>query len=143
MSSVASSRVVRNASPLVAAWAGHKLGTAFREPFTALGVMKNGKLAGAVIFNDYDARNVEMTMVGPHAFTKDVVRELFSYAFDELGCLRISVTIPEKNLENCKKALRWGWIPEGRKRDYYAVNEHAVIFGMTRDECRFLRRSNA
>jgi hypothetical protein len=131
--------LVRNASPLVAAWAGHRLGTTFKEPYHALGVMKNGRLAGAVIFNDYEARNVEMTLVGPNAFTRGVAREIFGYAFNELDCLRITVTIPEKHTGTCMKALRWGWIPEGRKRDYYGANEHAIIFGMLKDECRFLR----
>lgn len=140
MSLAVSSRIVRGLKAQVLEWAGHSLGTAFREPCEAFGVVnKDGLLVGAIIWNDFDARNVEMTVVGPFAWTKSVVRETFTYAFNELGCLRISVTIPEKNLGNCEKALRWGWIPEGRKRDYYAVNEHAIIFGMTRDECRFLR----
>src|SRR5689334_22746584 len=85
------SSVVRNARELVGAWAGHRLGTVFKEPYHALGVMKDGKLAGAVIFNDYDARNVEMTVYGPNAFTRGTAREIFGYAFNELDCLRISL----------------------------------------------------
>jgi RimJ/RimL family protein N-acetyltransferase len=134
-----SSRLVRNASPLVAAWAGHRLNTSFREPYLALGVLDSkDRLVGAVIYNDYDACNVEMTAVGPQAFRRHVAREIFSVAFDELKCRRISLTIPAKNTETLKRARKWGWVVEGTKRHYYD-DDDAVILGMTRDECRFLR----
>lgn len=139
MSMAASSRLVRNAKDLVLAWASYRLGSTFREPCIALGVLNRaGLLVGAVIYNDFDARNIELTAVGPFAFRKDVAREIFAVAFIENDCRRISLTVPEKHIETIDKALRWGWKPEGIKRDYYD-DDNAVILGMTRDECRFLK----
>jgi hypothetical protein len=34
--------------------------------------------------------------------------------------------------------MRWGFKIEGRKREYYD-DDNAIILGMTRAECRFLR----
>jgi len=123
----------------VKAWASHKLGTYFREPCVALGLVNRaGRLVGAVIFNDYEHRNVEMTMIGgPGIFFKGMAREVFGYAFDELGCNRISITIPERDHAKIKQARRWGWEIEGRKRCYYD-EDNAIILGMVRAECRFL-----
>jgi len=133
----ASSRVIRNAHQEVLAWAGHRLGTTFREPCIAIGVMdKDGHLAGAVVFNDHGLRNVEMSMVG--RFHLQAVREVFAYAFNELGCRRISVTIRARNRDMLRLAHKWGWVTEGVKRNYYD-NDDAIILGMLREACRFLR----
>jgi hypothetical protein len=139
MSPAACSRLLIDAKTEVLAWASHRLGATFREPCFAVGILNSkGRLAGAVIVNDYDARNIEMTMVGPGAFRLHAVRAIFAYAFDELKCRRISVTVPEKNIGTIRLAQKCGWVIEGRKRDYYD-NDHAIILGMTRDECRFLK----
>ena len=138
------SRVIRYASEEVKAWAGLKLNTTFREPATALGLLDGqGHLAGAIIFNDYDAANVEMTPILPKGFVgRGMLREIFSYAFDELGVSRVSMTIAETEPEVIRQALRWGWQIEGRKRCYFGPGEHAIILGMLRDECRFLRAAS-
>lgn len=139
MSTAVFSRLVRNAKDEVLAWASHRLGTTFREPCAALGVLnREGRLIGAVIYNDFDARNIEMTAVGPGAFRRDVSRDIFAFAFDELGCRRISLTVPETHSDIIRRAMKWGWVIEGRKRDYYD-NDDAIILGMTRAECRFLK----
>lgn len=133
------SRLIRNDKPTVLQFAAMHLRTIFREPCVAFGVVNGqGLLVGAVIFNDYEHRNVEMTIVGPRAFYKDVAREIFLYAFDGLGCERISLTVPEKHVETIKKARKWGWEIEGRKRRYYG-DDNAIIMGMLRSECRVLR----
>jgi RimJ/RimL family protein N-acetyltransferase len=132
-------RVVRNAPDEVKAWASHRLNTQFREPCLALGVLNNGgHLVGAAIFNDFEERNVEVSLVGPGVFYRGVAKELFHYAFDELGCWRISLTIHEKNKAHLKLADKFGWKVEGRKRNYYG-HDHAIIMGMLRHECKLLR----
>ena len=135
-----SPRVIRYASAEVKAWAGGLFGVTFREPSFALGVLNgHGKLVGAVIYNNYEAANVEMSIVGPRrAFYRGVCREIFSYAFDELGVSRVTLTCRERYPEIIDKARRWGWKIEGRMRDYYGPGDHAIILGMLREECRFL-----
>lgn len=135
----ANRRIVRHASDEVKAWAAHRLGTDFNEPCSAFGILdRKGTLVGAAIFNDFDQRNVEVTLVGPGRFHRGIVQALFAYVFDELQCRRLSLTIRENNKAHIKLALDWGWKIEGRKRDFYD-DDHAVIMGMTRAECRFLK----
>lgn len=121
------------------AWASEQLGTVFRDPCEAFGIVnRNGHLIGAIILNDYDARNIELTIVGPNSLGKQTAQEVFTVIFNDLDCRRVSLTVPSKNKDIIAKAMRWGWAVEGLKRDYYD-EDHAVILGMTRDECRFLR----
>lgn len=140
MSLAASSRLIRDASGEVLAWAAHQLRIeGFREPSYAMGVVdRKGNLIGAAVYNDFDARNVELTLVGGHAFRRHATAEIFRHAFVELGCRRISLTIPEQSVETIRHAMKWGWVIEGRKRDYYDDGD-AIILGMKRAECRFLK----
>lgn len=133
-------RLLYYSSDEVREWAAIKLGSNFPEPCFALGVLNgHGKLVGAVIYNDWQERNVEMSIFGPHrVFYPDVTREIFSYAFDHLGVNRISLTIRERNKGVIEAAMRWGWVIEGRKRNFYS-DDNAIILGLLRDECRFLR----
>lgn len=132
------SRLIRNASDEVKAWAGIKLRTDFREPAWAFGILNSkGRLCGAVIWNDYEAKNIEMTCIGRGAFQKDVCRELAHYVFNELGLERCSLTVRADNLPVLEMALKFGWKAEGRKRRYYG-DVDAVMMGILRHECRFM-----
>ena len=142
---VASNRVIRYASAEVKSWAGAKFGVTFRDPSFALGILDGrGKLTGAVIYNNFEARNVEMSIYGPRgAFYKNVSREIFAYAFEELDCLRVTLTCREFNWQVIKQARKWGWEIEGRYRNYYGEGDHAILLGMLREECRFLTSGRA
>ena len=133
-------RLLYYAHDEVLAWAKVKLQTNFPEPCFALGVLDGqGRLIGAVIYNDYGDKNVEMSIYGPRrVFYKNVSREIFAYAFDHLGVERISLTIRESSPEVIRAAQKWGWVIEGRKRNFYGEGHHAVILGLLRAECRFL-----
>ena len=121
-------------------WAGAFFGITFVEPCAAVGIMRNHKLVGAVIYNCQDARNIEMTCIAPHVLTLKITREIFHIAFDEhqYNARRISLTVRAKRGDLIRKLERWGFVIEGMKRDYYD-DDHAIILGMTRAECRFLR----
>ncbi len=131
------SRIIRNASEHVLGWASIKLGVRFRECASAWGITdRRGTLIGAAIFTGYQAKNIELTCVGPGAFKKDVCREIASYAFDDLQCERITLTVAANNEKVLGIAIKFGWRVEGRLRRYYGAVD-AVVMGMLRRECPF------
>lgn len=133
-------KLIREPQSDILGWAGAYFNTTFQQPCSARGIIDNqGQLVGAVVFNCLDARNVEMTIVAKHALTPTIARQIFGLAFGKLNARRISLTMREKDVDTIRKALRWGFVIEGRKRDYYDT-DHAIILGMTRSECRFLER---
>jgi RimJ/RimL family protein N-acetyltransferase len=133
-----SSRFIVNADQEVKAWAGIKLGTEFAEPCRAIGITnRHSRLIGAVIFNDFQEKNVEASFVGKGAFRKDVCRALARFAFLDLDCERVSITIRATNELVIGLAIKAGWRCEGRKRRYFG-DDDAIIMGMLRKECPFL-----
>lgn len=129
------SKILLDSSEFVRHWAAIQLGTTFVDPCFAIGVLnRRGHLVGAVIYNAYEFRNVEATAVGK--FGRYATAEICAYAFDRLDCLRISLTIPERNPRLIKMLMRMGFEIEGLKREYYGEGEHAIILGMLRQECK-------
>jgi hypothetical protein len=134
------SRLIRNAPEEVKAWATIKTGIRFSEPCSAIGVTNSrGKLIGAAIFNDYQQKNVAVSVVGKGAFRKDVLRELARFIFIDLACERVSITVRKDNELVLDLAIRAGWRVEGRKRKFFDDGCDAIIMGMLRSECNFLK----
>lgn len=124
----------------MAAWAGLRLGKAFVPPYEAWGVTnKAGQIIGAVVFNDYDGRNVEITVVGKGAWSRGVVREIGKHCFEALNCRRVSFTTRQDNWLVQSLVERMGGIWEGRKRDYYDDCD-AVFYGILKDEFKYGNR---
>lgn len=131
--------ILKGHSAEMAAWAGRRLGTSFQPPFTAWGITdRTGAIVGAVVFNDYDARNIEVTVIGPGAFRKDTIREIGRHCFDDLNCKRVSLTTRASNDLVRSLIERMGGELEGRKRDYYD-DDDAVIYGVLKTDFKYRR----
>lgn len=68
---------------------------------------------------------------------RGVLRAGFEYPFVQLGLSRLTAPIPCDNVASQILALKLGFSFEGRLRGYYSGID-AIIFGMTRDECRWV-----
>lgn len=133
---MASSRLIYNASAEVRAWAGAKMGLEFVEPCFAIGVLnRRGELVGAVVYNGYEQRNVEATIVGH--FGRHAAAACCNYAFENLGCRRISTTCHERNYRAIRVVKGLGGEIEGRKRHFYDDGD-AIILGILKEDCKVL-----
>jgi RimJ/RimL family protein N-acetyltransferase len=131
-------KLITDKSEKVARWAGQRLGVTFSPPYVAVGIESHGKPVGAVIFNDYQGGNIEVSAVGRGAFKKGILQHLFRYAFNDLECSRVTVRTRADNEKVIDLAIRFGWRVEGRLRQFYPDGCDAVVFGMLRKECNFL-----
>jgi len=126
---------VRQGYPAEASW-----GT-----FNALGLIKSGRLVAGVIYNDYSAMNCYMHISaedGRKWLNKEFLFSAFDYPFNQLGLHRVTALIKAKNARAIEFVKRIGFEQEGFLRDFFAKDD-AVIFGMLRDNCRFLEMRKA
>lgn len=79
----------------------------------AVFVDRNGKMAAAVFFQNYDpeAGVVELTgaSVSPRFLTRETLRELYSYAFDQLGCQTVIQTARADDERQARLLPRYGF----------------------------------
>ena len=111
--------------------------------YNALGLLRNGRLVAGVIYNSYEEGNVCMHVAAsPGVLTRKAIFAAFDYPFNQLGKRRVTAMIPAKN----KKAIAFneglGFKYEGTMRHYFN-DDDALIYGMLREDCRFLNMRKA
>jgi RimJ/RimL family protein N-acetyltransferase len=108
---------------------------------STIGVVCQGQLAGGVVYSEYRGNDVRANIasISPHWLSRDVLRQLFAYPFRQLGCNRITVLIRATNARS-ERLARWlGFVPEGRLRAAMSTGEDALVLGMLRHECRWIK----
>lgn len=117
----------------VVSFLAERVGSEPRRPLTALGVEKDGTIIGGIVFNEYNGSNIEISVAGDtKAFSPAFIRRVSRYIFDELGCLRVSITTEKKDV--VELAMRLGAQTEGRRRNFYGLNRDAILMGVMRED---------
>lgn len=112
------------------------------DTFAALGIVRNGIITAGVVFNQHrPLLNIELTIasVGDKRWcNREVLWWIFAYPFLQLKCKRVTALVDSTNQPVQAFLCRVGFHQEGILRQGYPPNGDAVIFGMLKDECRWL-----
>jgi hypothetical protein len=107
-----------------------------------MGVMKDNKLALGVVFHEYQPTFKDIcasiTITDKSVLSRAVLKKLFEYPFKQLKLDRITCHIDEFNNPSRSLCTRLGFVFEGRLRQGSINENDLMIFGMLRDECRWL-----
>lgn len=119
--------------PRVIDYVADKNSTKFYPPLTSLGIERNGTIVAGVIFNCFTGTDVAVTIAGERgAFNKPFIELVGKYVFEQLGCLRISITTEQDKIIDF--AHRLGAQTEGRKRNLYGEGRDGTVLGLLRDD---------
>ncbi|OCO98928.1 MULTISPECIES: GNAT family protein [unclassified Ensifer] len=107
--------------------------------FTTMGVIDQGALVAGVVFHNYvpEAGVIELSAasVCKRWLTRQVLKGMFGYPFDELGCQMVALRVSEHNAGMIAIAERFGFsshrIPRLRGR-----GEAEIIFTLTDNDWR-------
>lgn len=92
-------------------------------------------------FQHYNGHDMELSIAtngGRTWATREFLRTAFSYVFDDCGCHRCTVRVREDNTQSLELVKRLGWKQEGVLREAVKTGENLIIFGMLRQECRWI-----
>lgn len=111
--------------------------------FNAIGVVRDGGLIGAVLYHCYrrsDAvADLEIVIAGePGWLSRDRLNKFFHYPYVDLGCTRTTVVVSKKNRRARKLAERLGYRLEGQIRKAMQDGADAMVYGMLKQECRWI-----
>lgn len=109
----------------------------------ALGVVRNGKLIGGVVYHNYRRCDICVSIAfdSPAWAFPATLRLLFAYPFRQLGCARITCLIARRNKASRRLCEGLGFRLEGVMRKGADGHQDACLYGLLEDECRWLRRN--
>ena len=109
-------------------------------PCVAFGIIRDGRVAGGVAFNNHRGFDVHMSAVLDCALSRSELRVLCDYAFGQLGCRRVTAVTGKKN-KKARKALEViGFTLEGVLKRGLDGFEDAMVFGLLKEQCRWNKR---
>jgi RimJ/RimL family protein N-acetyltransferase len=120
----------------VARFVSEQLGFALCPPWTAMGIERDGRIIGGVLFNQFEGADVAVTIAGT-GWTRSFIEAVDQYVFGQLGCLRMTATTEYP--EVVAYAQRLGGQVEGRLRNHFGPSRDGIIVGILKEEWRRAR----
>lgn len=109
-------------------------------PFAAIGVVRDNRILGAIIFLNYRRQSIEFHLAGsPGWLTRGEVATLFAHPFLELGCLRLWCLIRRNNKAARRGAERLGFRVMGVAEDEFGEGKDGIVYSMTRQQCKWIK----
>lgn len=118
----------------VARFVSERLGFGLCPPFTCVGMERGGKIIGGVIFHCFEGASVHVTVAGT-GWTRGFLKAVGGYVFDQLGCLRMTITTEQESV--ARLAERLGGQREGVLRDQFGNGRNGIVLGVLESEYRF------
>lgn len=111
------------------------------EWYEAIGWEKDGELQAVAIFDHYSGPDISIHVAavpGRRWMTREALRTVFRYPFNQLGVHRVTGCIASRNKDAVRLNLHLGFTLEGVKRQGSHDGDDMLILGMLKEECRWL-----
>jgi len=106
-----------------------------------IGVDRGGYLEGGVVIElktDFDAYVTVYAPIGK-IWSRKIVEQVFGFIFKGLGVVRITAEAAKGNKRSRRLIAGLGFRQEGCKRKGYDGKQDKIIYGMTKEECRWIK----
>ena len=133
--------VLFGADDLVAAFVAQRVPRTSLQNMAALGVIRRNQLVAGVVYQNFRDIDIEVVIAADRsdwAFPS-TLRTLFADPFVQLGVVRMTAIIGRKNKKSRAFCKALGFREEGICRKAMDGREDAVLYGLLRSECKFLR----
>ena len=113
------------------------------QPAIGAAVLKDGKLAGAAVFNNYHVLHkgswceISVAIDDVECVSRRTLRQIFEYPFKQLGVTRLQA-VTSVNNQRCKAFIeRLGFKLEGLARKAHDGETDQAVYSMLPVECRW------
>lgn len=110
------------------------------EPNTSIGFIKDGSLVGGVTYSSYSGREIwaAIWVDDRSVWSRKNLKTMFSYPFEECGVVSIRTIAAVTNTASMKMTEQLGFVREGLYRKYFPNDVDAQVWGMLREECKWI-----
>lgn len=85
----------------------------------ALGIIKDGKLVGGVLFQNWNGANVEASYYGHNTLTPGILKCLAEFIVKVFGVARVTVTTSKRHRRLIRALQNLGFLLEGGQKCFY------------------------
>jgi RimJ/RimL family protein N-acetyltransferase len=113
----------------------------FFGKINTLGVEQDGELIAGVVFENYTGSSISMHVAaldGRNWLSKEFLFRVFAYPFLQLECNRVTGLVRTDNAKAQRFDEHIGFIKEGVLRKGATDGTDYIIYGMLKEECRWL-----
>lgn len=106
----------------------------------SIGIERDGEPVGGVVYHEYRGNDIQMSCASttPKWLQNCILRALFRYPFEQLGCGRVTAFAPSGNRHTCQFLERLGFVREGVMRRGFE-DDDCAIYGMLKEECKWIK----
>ena len=125
----------------IARWVGLRVDEDDFGACTTIGLEEDGNLIAGVVYNLYNGPSICMHVAaepGKRWMTRDYLFRCFAYPFIQLDCNRVTGIVKADNLEARRFDEHLGFKQEGVIRKGAADGSDMILYGMLKEECRWL-----
>lgn len=126
----------------VTKWMAEQIGiNSFRDDAVSIGIERNGVLVGGAAFDTFSDRECVIHLASDGSkrwISREFIVHVFSYVFHQCNFRRITAFVSANNAPSLKIVQQFGFKEEGRARCAGADGEDVLMFGLLREECRYI-----
>jgi len=134
-------KVIYGEDERVVRWVGEQVNEDDFGKAVGIGLEEDGELIAGVVFNLYTGPSISMHVAavpGKRWMTKEYLFRCFAYPFLQLKCRRITGLVRVDNLDAQRFDEHLGFKREGVLREACEDGTDMIVYGMLREECRFI-----
>ena len=111
-------------------------------PHNTIHMERGGCITAVVVYNNFIPTNsIDMHVAavdGGRWLTRPFLAAVFRYPFEQLGVRRVTARIGANNLKARNFLVSLGFTHEGTIRQGWEADTDLLIFGLLKNECKFL-----
>jgi RimJ/RimL family protein N-acetyltransferase len=132
-------RLVAGVDGLVCEWLAREHHVeVLQHPRLILAVADGDKLVGCFVITWQHNKTADLGVYG--TVSQETVKQMFRTVFEKCGVYRLEVRTSRGNKAIRRAAPKFGFVYESTAKHFYGPNEHAYVYAMIRDNCRWLKR---
>ena len=109
------------------------------EKGVGIGIARDGKLIGGVVYYNYRPQNdIEVAVAADDVrwLTPDLLRGLFYYPFGQLQCRRMTALVEKRNKRSRAFVEKLGFAHEGTHKECFDGRD-GLSYGLLKRNCKF------
>lgn len=135
--------LVHGYSPAVVKWVADRIDYVGDDGFgecQTIAAIEGAEIIAAVIYSEYRGHDVQMSIAAssPKWARRSIISVFFNYPFKQLCCSRVTAVCARNNKRARRMVEGFGFRQEGNMRHAIDGRRDAIIYGMLKNECRWL-----